>query len=125
MRILSLFFVVVTVNIALKAQSINYTIPAGYEKDISKEDYKKLVDIAVPVVSARYSIGFVKDGTIQLKKGQDLGAVNLHNLILKCVAEKDKSLWKEIIQGHFDNIFSSIDEQKKIDPANYETIKKY
>ena len=52
-------------------------------------------------------------------------ALNLHNLILKCVAVKDRSKWKQVIQGHFDNLFSSLDEQKKIDPENYETVKTY
>jgi hypothetical protein len=106
-------------------QKINYNIPDGYEKDISKDDYKKVVDISVPIISKRYAIDFVKDGTVQLKAGQDMQALNLHNLIGKCVVVKDKSQWDKIIQEHFDNMFSSIDEQKKIDPENYETIKKY
>jgi hypothetical protein len=84
-----------------------------------------LVDIAVPIVAKRYSIDYVKDGTIFLIQGQEMKAMNLHNLIGKCVAVKDKSKWNIIIQGHFNNLFSSIDEEKKIDPKNYETIKKY
>lgn len=106
-------------------QKITYNIPEGYEKDITKDDYKRLVDIATPIVGKRYRIDYVKDGTVYLNKGQEMEAFNLHNLILKCVAVKDKSQWPNIIQIHFENIFSSIDEQKKIDPENFETIKKY
>jgi hypothetical protein len=102
-----------------------YNIPEGYEKNISKEDYRKIIDIAVPIVAKRYSIDNVKDGTILLVKGQEMEGLNLHNIIGKCVSAKDKQRWDKIIQEHFENLFSSIDEQKKIDPANYETIKKY
>jgi hypothetical protein len=49
----------------------------------------------------------------------------LHNLIEKCVAVKDRSQWDKVIQEHFGNIFASFDEQKKIDPGNFETVKKY
>lgn len=107
------------------AQTINYSIPNGYEKDITKDDYRNIVDVAVPIISKRYNIDFVKEGTIKLKAGQDIQELNLHNLIGKCLMVKDKSQWNKIIQEHFDNIFSSIDEQKKIDSENYETIKKY
>ena len=125
MRILTLLIFLTSFQLRSFGQKITYTIPDGYEQDISKDDYKKIVDIAVSIVSKRYSIDYVKDGSIQLKTGQDMQAVNLHNLIGKCVVVKEKAEWNKIIQAHFDNMFSSIEEQKKIDPENYETIKKY
>lgn len=106
-------------------QKISYDIPEGYESDISKEDYKMLVDIATPIVAKRYKIDKVKDGAILLKNGQDIEVLNLHNLIGKCVAVNDKSKWGEIILEHFDMLFSSMDEKKSIDPENFETVKKY
>lgn len=123
----TLLFIVLTTITQLSAsgQKISYNIPDGYESDITKEDYKKLVDISVPIVSKRYTIDKVKDGTIQLKGGQEMEALNLHNLIDKCVAVMDKSKWNLVIQEHFESLFSSIDEQKKIDPENYESVKKY
>jgi hypothetical protein len=125
MREIALLILSTTFQLASFGQKINYNIPEGYESTISKGDYKDIVDIAVPIVAKRYSIDHVKDGTIFLKKGQDMQALNLHNIIGKCTAVKDKNQWDKIIQGHFDNLFISIDEQKKIDPKNYETIKKY
>ncbi len=110
---------------ATYGQKIQYNIPEGYENEITKGDYKTIVDLSIPIVSKRYSIDFVKDGTIQLKKSQEIQTLNLHNLIAKCVAAKNKLQWDKIVQQHFENLFSSIDEQKKIDPANYETVKKY
>jgi hypothetical protein len=100
-------------------------VPEGYETDISKENYKKIVDIAVPIVSKRYKITFVKDGAIQVAGGEDIPTVNLHNLIGKCIAVKNTTQWEKIIQGHFTAIFNAIEEKRKIDPANYEKIKKY
>jgi len=125
MRLITLFIFLTTLQMTSFGQKINYNIPDGYEKDISKDKYKKIVNVAIPIISKRYNIDFVKEGTIKLKAGQDMQELNLHNLIGKCVVVKDKSQWGKIIQEHFDNIFSSIDEQKKIDPENYETIKKY
>ena len=125
MRFITLFVFLVTFQMASFGQKISYNIPEGYEKDISGADYKKIVDGAVTIVEKRYTIDFVTDGTIHLKAGQDIRVINLHNLIGKCVAVKDKSQWDKIIQDHFDNIFSSMDEQKKINPENYESVKKY
>ncbi len=125
MRIITLLILLTIQAPASFGQKITYNIPEGYESEVNKDDYKKIVDLAVPIVAKRYSIDFVKDGAIQLKKGQEMQTLNLHNLIGKCVAVKDKSQWNNVVEGHFENIFSSIDEQKKIDPANYETVKKY
>lgn len=125
MRVVFLTLLFAFVWMTSFSQKISYSIPEGYESDITKEDYKKIVDIAVPIVSKRYKITQVKDGTIELKKGQDMQAFNLHNLIAKCVEVTDKSVWNKIIEEHFDKIFSSIDEQKKIDPAKFETVRSY
>jgi len=103
-------------------QKVSYDIPDGYENDISKDDYRKMVDIAVPIIAKRYIVDFVKNGSVRLNTGQTF---NLHNLIGKCVSVQDKSIWDKIIQEHFDNIFASIDEQQKIDPTNYESVQKY
>ncbi len=125
MRSLTLIFLLTTVQLISFGQKINYNIPDRLENDISKEDYKKIVDVSVPLVAERYDIDFVKDGTIQLKKGQEMQAFNLDNLILKCIEVKAKAQWNEVIKQHFDNMFASIDEQKKIDPKDFETVKKY
>lgn len=124
-RFIVLLVFLITLCVSSFGQKINYTIPKGYESDIGTEEYKKLVDIAVLVVAKRYAIDIVNDGAIQLKKGQEMQTLNLHNLIGKCVAVKDKSAWDAIIREHFENLFVSIDEQKKIDPNNFETVKKY
>lgn len=125
MRIITLLVFLTTLTLTVFGQKIKYNIPQGYENDISKDDFKKIVDIAVPIVSKRYVVDFVKDGAIQLKKGQEMQTVNLHNLIAKCIVVKDKSMWEKIIEEHFNSMFVSMDEQKKIDPENFETVKKY
>jgi hypothetical protein len=125
MRLIILLLILSAFQLTSVGQKISYKIPDGYEQDISKDDYKKIVDLSLPIISKRYAVDFVKDGTIHLKEGQDMQAFNLDNLIIKCVETRDKSQWNKTIQEHFENMFSSIDEQKKIDPENYETIKKY
>ncbi|MBC8111493.1 MAG: hypothetical protein H7Y04_10570 [Verrucomicrobia bacterium] len=125
MRLLILLTFLMMLQLPILGQTVNYTIPEGFEKDISKDDYIKIVDIALLTVAKRYTIEFIKEGTIQLSEGQDMQAFNLDNLILKCVAVKEKSKWEKIIQDHFNSMFSSIDEEKKIDLTNYETVKKY
>jgi hypothetical protein len=102
------------------AQKINYDIPEGVEKNITREDYKKIVDMAVPLVSARYTVETVNDGAIQVKEGQTF---NLHNLINRCAAIKNRSAWDLEINSHFTKLFASIDAKEKINPEDYETIK--
>ena len=125
MRIITLVMFLTAFQITSFGQRINYSIPEGYQKDINKDDYKRIVDISVSIIAKRYTIDFVKDGVIQLDKGQEIQIFNLDNLILKCTAITEKSKWNKVIQEHFENIFSSIDEQKKINPSNFETLKKY
>jgi hypothetical protein len=125
MRYLACSFLLTLLFCTTQAQDISYDIPQRYKRDITAAEYKRIVDYAVPIVAKRYKIDQVSGGTIYLNKGQDLKEINLHNLLLKCVTVKDKSLWEKVITAHFDNIFTSIDEQKKIDPANFETISKY
>jgi len=125
MRVVICFVFLAIFQMSSFGQEINYSIPEGYGKDISKEDYKKIVDLSVAIISKRYKIDFVKEGTVRLKGGQDLQDVNLHNLIGKCVRVADKSQWEKVIQEHFDSVFSSIDEQKAMDIENFESMKKY
>jgi hypothetical protein len=125
MRTLCFLLLFHIISLTSISQVIDYTIPSGYEKDISKEDYKKIVDISVAAISKRYTIEKVTDGTAYLKENGEIKAFNLHNLIDQCVSVKDKLQWNSLIEGHFENIFSSIEEQKKIDPSNFESIKKY
>ena len=77
------------------------------------------------MIKEKYTVDFVKDGEVHLKAGYEMSVFNLHNLIGKCVDLTDKSKWSDVIMEHFNNIFISIDEQKKIDPSNFETVKKY
>lgn len=125
MKLILTFLSFLTLNIAMFGQKIDYSIPKGYEIDISAKDYKTLVDASIVVITKRYKVDFVKEGTIYLIKNEDLQAMNLHNLIGKCVIFKDKSKWQKVIEEHCNGMFSTIDEQKKINPKAYETIKKY
>ncbi|MBS7566006.1 hypothetical protein KHS38_16485 [Mucilaginibacter sp. Bleaf8] len=107
-----------------KSQSISYTIPNGYEENISKGDYKKLVDLSIAVISKRYAIDEVQEGSIRLKPNEDFSIINLHNLIGKCVAVSDKAQWVTVINNHFNSMFSSAQEQKQFNPADFASIRK-
>lgn len=102
------------------AQKISYEVPEGYEKSITRDDYKKMVDMSIPLVSARFTVEEVNDGAIKVKEGQTF---NLHNLINRCAIIKKRSEWELEIKNHFAKLFESIDAQEKINPEDYETIK--
>jgi len=104
---------------------ISYDIPPGLENAISPDDYHFLVDTSIAVIAERFRIDSVSGGTIRLAKGQELGGFNLDNLILQCAAVKDRTVWPAIIRDHFQKIFSSVEEQQKIDPSNYWSVKPY
>lgn len=125
MRLLIFLFTLLLLHQPVFCQKMDYSIPKGYEKGIDKKDYRMIVDASVAVISQRYQIERVADGTIYLKAGQDMKAFNVHNLIAKCLLVKDKDHWEQVVQDHFEKMFSSIDEQKKINPADFQTVKQY
>src|SRR6187200_592741 len=100
MRITILIVLVSFFQTTIQGQKIAYNIPEGYENKISNDDYKKIVDMAIPIIAKRYLIDNVKGGTIYLKKGEEMQALNLHNIIGKCLAVKDRSQWDKVVQGH-------------------------
>jgi len=122
-----LFFVsLFCFTFSVSAQKIGYSMPDNFRKDISKKDYRKLVDLAVPVIAKRYTVLEVSNGTILIAKNEDhMSAFNLDNLVFKCLAVNDRSQWHTVIEEHFNTIFSSIDVQKKIRPKELESIKNY
>src|SRR6185503_5309918 len=76
-------------------------------------------------VSKKFEIDRVQAGAIFLKAGQDLQGFNLQNLVLRCAMLKDKGLIENEVRGYFDNIFKSLEAQKKTNPKDYESIKDY
>jgi len=125
MRIIPLLLLLLVSTISSIAQKITYDPPQGYESLISKDDYKKIVDLAVPLVQKRFAIDNIKNGSIELNKGQEIKTMNLNNLVRNCISESDKSKWKAIIEEYFNSIYATLDEQKKFDPNNFEAVQKY
>jgi len=126
MRFLYLAGLVCALAAEARAQQISYDIPKGYRSLISKADYHLLVDSAVATVARRYPVASVHEGTIALQAGQPgVTAFNLHNLLAKCAAEPDKAQWPGLIRHHFTSLFSSFDEQRKLDPRSFESVRPY
>ena len=125
MRSLFVLFILACSQCQAVGQTITYDIPTGLEKYISQEDYHFLVDTSIAAVNERYRIDFVKGGTIQLAGGQQMGAFNLDNLIIKCAAIKDRAGWPAVIKDHFHQIYKSFDAKEKVDLSSYEKVKQY
>ena len=117
-------FLIVITSFNLSAQNIDYSFPEGYENEISKKEYKYLVNESVKAITRNYKIVSINEGVVTLEEGQDYSAVNLHNLILKC-SEIDKKEWSELINTHFDSMYESIEKQKELDPSKFETLVDY
>lgn len=107
------------------AQQIDYSVPPGFKKIINKNDYRKILDIALPFVSKRYTIERVKDGIIYLMDSQELQILDLSDLISKCRETKDQNAWAPVIESHFSALFSAIEEKKNIDINQFETIRNF
>lgn len=117
-------FLIIIASFKLSAQNIDYSFPEGYENEISKKEYKYLVNESVKAITRNYKIASITEGVVTLKEGQDYSVVNLHNLILKC-SEIDKEKWTELINSHFDSMYESIEKQKELDPNKFETLVDY
>lgn len=124
MKFIFLFLTLITLQMNVLGQNIDDTIPKEYEKAINKNDYKKILETAISAIAQRYKIDYVKEGTIYLQQGQDMQAFNIHNLIAKCMTIQEKE-WENTIKHHFQSIFNSIDEQKNINPKDFNTVAKY
>ena len=107
------------------AQNVSYNVPEGYENSISKEDYRKIADLAIPIISKYATIIQLKDGAFSIDKGQKEEVVYLQNLIIKCLSVSDKSKWEELINEHFTALFTISEEEKQIDPYKFETVRNY
>jgi hypothetical protein len=103
-------------------QNIDYSLPPGFDKTISPSDYKTIADQAITIVSKKYKVENLKNGTVTVGNQQ---AFNLDNLVNKCIAETDHTKWTSIINDHFNALFSSMDQKAGIDLHNYETVKPY
>lgn len=124
MRLLTLSVLFLALHPGVFSQEINYSIPAGFEKDISKKDYKTVVDLAIPFIKTRYTIDSASDGAVYVSAGERSQIFYLDNLLGKCIAE-DKPLWKDVVKQHFEALFRSMDEKEKIELDNFEIAKKY
>ncbi|PPK87171.1 hypothetical protein CLV84_0106 [Neolewinella xylanilytica] len=111
-------------TISLSAQTIDYSVPEGYEELMSKKDYKFLVNESRSVIARSYEIASISKGVVQLKEGQAFSVANLHNLMLKC-APLSKRDWPAVIEDHFSRMVESIHQQEDLDPTNFAAIKDY
>jgi uncharacterized protein YtpQ (UPF0354 family) len=123
MKILITILFITGIHFNLFSQKIDYSFPAGFKNTISAVDYKVIVDLSVSILEKRYKIDSVKGGSVFLSEKQDFKIFNLDNLVVKCENEKDHSQWNAIVQSHFNSIINSVDEQKKLNPSDYNNIK--
>jgi uncharacterized protein YtpQ (UPF0354 family) len=61
---------------------------------------------------------------VELEQNQDYAIMNLHNLISK-FRDVERNKWPEIINSHFQGMFESMEEQKKLDPSDFNTLTNY
>jgi len=104
---------------------IEYSLPPGFDNTISAKDYKTIVDLSVAILSKHYKIDHVEQGTVSVINDKNTAAVNLDNLVKKCIDETDHSKWQAIINDHFASLFNSIEAEKGIDPTNFDKVKNY
>jgi hypothetical protein len=122
----ALFLCLLSISLATRAQKITYDPPPNLPQQIGQADYKLIVDSSVKIVGARYKIDSVSGGSIHvLADNNQEATINLDNLILECLGVADRSTWPGMIRHHFENLFATIDQQRHLDPTNYETMKKY
>lgn len=110
-------------SLSVMGQVIDYTIPGIFKDDIKRKDYRMIVDESVRIIAERYEVNAVKEGTIILGEGQEMGAFNLDNLVLKCIHTTDRSGWPGVIQTHYQAIFESLDARKDLFWDHFDNVK--
>src|ERR1700743_2660435 len=126
MRTLLYICLLVTTTLSAAAQRISYDPPANLPQQIGEADYKHIVDSSIATVRTRYKVEGVQAGSIHIRDAKGMTpTVNLDNLIVECLSVDDRKAWDPIIHEHFRKLFSTMDEQRSLDPTSYETMKKY
>jgi hypothetical protein len=123
-KILFIVIIAIAAN-SVVAQPVDYSVPSAHRKSIKKNEYRKIVDITLPVVGRRFEIEYLKDGVIYLKASQELQVIDLTEVISKCREAKDPDKWEEVINGYFNGLFSAMDAKKNLDINQFETVKNY
>lgn len=123
-KLLFLIFTLIAFVDSVNAQHIDYNVPSGYKKIIKKNEYRKIVDITLPIVTKRFDIESLKDGVIYLKASQELQVIGLAELISKC-NEAPPEKWEDIINDYFNGLFSAMDAKKNLDINKFETVRNY
>ena len=108
------------------AQEIDYTIPTGFEKQISQKEYNFILDKAIDVINQYAKVAAVDWGEIQLEalNNNEQPIFYIDNVLKKCIVE-DKKSWKKIVKEHFENYFEGLKSHEKLDVHNFEAIRPY
>jgi hypothetical protein len=122
-KLLFLIFMVIAFDRA-DAQPVDYSVPQAYKKSIKKNEYKKIVDITLPLIAKRFDIENLREGVIYLKPSQELQVIDLGEVISKC-SETTSDKWEEVINGYFNGLFSAMDSKKNLDINRYETVRNF
>lgn len=110
------------IHTTLFAQKISYAIPSDYQNEISKKDYKKILNLSIKKLSERFKIIAVDTGYIWVQIEEQQSAFTIHNVLFKCSQESSK-MWPAVVDAHFQAFFTSMDAQTKLDLLNFESIK--
>ncbi|HEY4323020.1 MAG TPA: hypothetical protein VGN20_03515 [Mucilaginibacter sp.] len=122
MKIFLTLFTIAVFHFNSVSQTVSYVMPESFKDAISQEDYEIIAKQSLSVVSSRYQVDNLANGTITITGRQ---AFNLDNLVPKCAAEKDRTKWEGIIQDHFKSLFNSFDAKKKLNTTDYDYIRSY
>jgi hypothetical protein len=123
-----IIFVILLAALGLtaSAQKISYDPPPNLPKHIGKTDYKFIVDSSIAIIGRRYTVEEVSGGSIKVTdSARHYAVINLDNLVLKCLDDDDRGDWIIVIRDHYKQLFGSMDAQSRLDPTNFETVKKF
>ncbi len=122
MKLVTLLLVLST-TISLSAQSLDYTIPEGYEDLVTAKNYKYFVNKVAKELRKNYTIVGMTNGAIELES-EDYMAFNVQNLLTLC-SQAPKKEWALLIEQHVDAIYQSREKQKELNYANFEAMVPY
>lgn len=113
-------------SFAVVAQQIDYAVPSDFSDAIPANEYGQLVDESVRLIRQRFTVTSVQGGTVFLKDSAGVGSgmrINLDNVVLKWIALADQADRLLMVQGHFDNLFSSLTEQAETNADDFASVR--
>lgn len=110
-------------SVLVWAQTVDYRLPSRYVDVLIPKEYQKVVDYTLAYLNTRGTIESLNNGIIHFQTNGEQYDLGLDNVVRKCANQTDRSLWRAIVERHFDNYFLLEQNISKLSMEVFDSVK--